>query len=296
MPHHGQNHNMVQPESPQGNSQPQAGTSGAARARAKQKRANKKANEYARDQYLHLFTKIPHCYNCSGCRGQFEDKASLLVHSPCYFVVRGLPDHSVRRSEKLSVELTCGIGGCTKSFSNVYMLRKHVGFHFEEYNFLCNRCGHRTKVRSDMVKHVRSHVEARPYKCYLCPKTFRDSGSLKVHQRVHTGEKPFKCNWTDCPKAFSTSSERSVHLKRVHLLVRDFKCPYDGCEMAYVTNKERMAHLKAAHKGFAPTEEQLLQGFKGKQLTRAKNRVMGLLSDQVMPFYVKDRKNPQANG
>ncbi|KAI1304930.1 Zinc finger protein [Halotydeus destructor] len=265
------------------------GTNTSAPVMANKKNANAAAAPKKKRKMLEPFSKIPYNYVCHTCKSQFDDKASLAVHSPCYYKMKGIPEPLVHSNEnKDGHKLTCDVNGCGKVFTNIYMLRKHIGFHFDDYNYQCNTCGHQSKVKSDMAKHVKRHSADRPYRCQTCDKTFRDARSLTVHNRIHTGEKPYKCTWPNCGKAFATSSENSVHRKRVHTHEKNFKCPAPDCAMAYITHKERMSHLKSAHRDYRPTVAQLQQGFKNKRRDQdASSNENGLFSEATQ-FLVQD--------
>ena len=109
--------------------------------------------------YSSFFSSFYCCFSCLSRHSYTQ--ASLMVHTPCYYRFRGLAEplvhHASSPEDKSNQKLVCDVNGCGKEFANIYLLRKHIGFHFDDYNFQCNHCGHQSKVKSDMVKHIKRH-------------------------------------------------------------------------------------------------------------------------------------------
>lgn len=91
---------------------------------------------------------------CDICGQQFNQKSHMGSH---------MMKHSRQALPKSS---SCGIGGCTKSFSNKKLLNDH-----------------RLKM------HKKDTKEEIKLKCHLCPKSFTIQYKLDAHIRYHQGLK-----------------------------------------------------------------------------------------------------------
>uniref|UniRef100_A0A1B0FAQ2 C2H2-type domain-containing protein n=1 Tax=Glossina morsitans morsitans TaxID=37546 RepID=A0A1B0FAQ2_GLOMM len=143
-----------------------------------------------------------------GCSKAFLTSYSLKIHIRVHTKVK---------------PYECDVGGCEKAFNTRYRLHAHLRLHNGE-TFNCNQCTKYFTTLSDLKKHMRTHTQERPYKCPedTCGKSFTASHHLKTHIRTHTGERPYPCEETSCQKSFSTSHSLKSH-KKTHQKETQFR-------------------------------------------------------------------------
>jgi hypothetical protein len=83
---------------------------------------------------------------------------------------------------------------CTKSFSRMSTLVRHIRLHNGDKPYKCGQCMKSFSQKSHLASHIRLHTGDRPHKCDQCFKSFADKSTLIKHIRVHTSDKPFKCD------------------------------------------------------------------------------------------------------
>lgn len=171
---------------------------------------------------------------------------------------------------------------CDFHTEHVTDINAHLGKHFENKAFKCDKCSYGTNIKKCMKRHVeRIHLNITKTRCELCDLRFFDKVGLKMHvMRKHTGEKPFHCHYCDyicrtkydlgshigrkhtdkevlekryvcqlCPKQFLTSGElkyhqTTVHRKRVH------EC--SECGFTFFLEKTLRAHIRETHRKETP--------------------------------------------
>lgn len=120
---------------------------------------------------------------------------------------------------KTVVSEACAI--CSRVFTNLTTLKKHLKTHTGERPFECEVCHKCFQEPSHLTRHKRIHSGEKPFKCKVCEKAFSQSYTLTRHMRTHSGERPFKCDV--CSKAFSQSYTLTVH-RRTHSTDRPYEC------------------------------------------------------------------------
>ncbi|KOB73329.1 Uncharacterized protein OBRU01_10830, partial [Operophtera brumata] len=105
-----------------------------------------------------------------------------------------------------------------------------------ELPYRCAQCPKATSTASNLSRHVRgvhgrdnarsnpykdtffrtTHENVFPYKCELCEYRGRTLDLLKVHKRSHLAEaeRPYRC--PHCPKATTSASNLSKHIRHIH--------------------------------------------------------------------------------
>ena len=131
---------------------------------------------------------------CKHCNRAFGTKGNLNVHINQVHTKQG--KH--------------GCSFCTKRFSTLFCLKKHLRIHTNERPFNCTKCSLSFKQKAHLTGHIKAvHDKLRQFKCTKCDKPFARKCDLKRHFRIHTGEKPYECN--KCKTKFNDLSHCYRH-------------------------------------------------------------------------------------
>ena len=138
---------------------------------------------------------------CQHCGDQFDDSTKLN-------------QHLLLHSDKGELH-KCSI--CSKSFTKLYYLQKHMKRHSELKPHVCSYCGKAFRETTHLRDHVVIHTGERRHQCSVCDKKFAQKGQLNNHMKVHSGEKPHLC--VKCGRRF-----RQSHGLKLHLSTHSHKC------------------------------------------------------------------------
>lgn len=135
---------------------------------------------------------------------------------------------------------------CTECGRFFNILKPHTCEHkIKPYS--CNICGKRCVTQMSLQVHSRIHDETYEHPCKYCHITFKTRVDKCKHEQTHQGCKdPYKC--PDCPKAFATRKQRSVHLAG-HRAPTEFKCGV--CEIEFKDVHHLRRH-SVVHTGLKP--------------------------------------------
>lgn len=86
----------------------------------------------------------------------------------------------------------------------------------------------------------------RPFPCLVegCPKWFSQTGNRNVHMRTHSGYKPFACLQEGCGKTFAHKGNRNTHM-RTHTGRKTFACTEQDCKKSFPDRTRLQVHLQA---------------------------------------------------
>ncbi|XP_077978994.1 uncharacterized protein LOC144434414 [Glandiceps talaboti] len=105
-------------------------------------------------------------FTCKRCSQNFSQKDDLKRH--------------VKNCHKTIQPIICEV--CEKTFSQLWLLEKHLKVHSKERLFACRKCGKEFKVKSELSMHRKIHENERRYKCTECESCFyRTVEDLEQH-------------------------------------------------------------------------------------------------------------------
>ena len=93
---------------------------------------------------------------------------------------------------------------CTREFSGLNSLKKHVPIHTRRVQHKCDVCGYVFGKKEYLLDHMRKHTGEISPVCQVCGQTFNKSLKLKEHQKLHrntaldgsahSDNNPFRCH------------------------------------------------------------------------------------------------------
>ena len=156
---------------------------------------------------------------------------------------------------------------CRYSCNSECDLDKHISYHLNKRQFVCEECNKDFNSNSHLINHKRYvHSNDRPFVCNRmdCNKTFKTESQLTQHNLTHSSVKSFGCN--KCDKRFKVYSNLFDHKKFVHSNVGPFVCPQNNCNKRFKLKSGFHRH-KLIHCSDKPFEcEECNQRFKYKSL------------------------------
>lgn len=137
-----------------------------------------------------LVYACPKCFQVIIGPKKQEIKASLSVPSLCIFC---LALHSSTQFEISLLDLQkmkCDI--CSKNFSTLTNLNRHLKTHFPDNSFVCAFCAKTFTTRQHHDEHLTSHMTNldKVYSCNKCETTYRHKASLRRHMKTHQNPVP----------------------------------------------------------------------------------------------------------
>ncbi|GIY50080.1 hypothetical protein CEXT_266061 [Caerostris extrusa] len=103
---------------------------------------------------------------------------------------------------------------CSKEYSSVPSLNRHMLIHSAQNPFVCKTCQRPFYQSSHLEVHMLVHTGEKPHICEICQRTFTQSSSLKSHKVIHSGTKPHRCDY--CYYQAAQKPSLNTHLKRYH--------------------------------------------------------------------------------
>ena len=148
----------------------------------------------------------------------------------------------VRRLEKQDILGNFPCKSCSKVFSRMRYLRRHLATHNDEKPHICKECNRGFK----RAEHLRVHKKTclKPSKQYECPQCdFKSKINTVIH--AHRQLHPDGCILCDvCGKAYADKSTLMKHMQ-VHDPSRPFACTITGCMWRFKSEVMFRAHLRA---------------------------------------------------
>ena len=117
----------------------------------------------------------------------------------------------------------------------------------EDNILICETCSKKFTKLKNLKKHLKLHSSDKPYKCNQCEMSYSRSDHLQRHSVTHSQDsKPFPCDM--CIQRFSNKSHLIRHLKNIHNDKDDkniYKC--DKCEMSFNKKHKMSKHTSLMH-------------------------------------------------
>nr|CAD7425093.1 unnamed protein product [Timema monikensis] len=152
---------------------------------------------------------------------------------------------------------------CSKTFTKLVYLRRHVIIHSDRRPYECKVCKNTFTRSGDLSKHMRIHTReltklekedtaiheyAGEFVCKLCSRSFSKEFYLKQHTVVHIEKEPTTYLCDECGKAFKQRGALTQH-KATHSTVKSHIC--SDCGKAFAFIGRLRDHLKV-HAGVKP--------------------------------------------
>merc|ERR1719507_2173436 len=140
---------------------------------------------------------------------------------------------------------------CTREFSGLNSLKKHVPIHTRRVQHKCDTCGYVFGKKEYLLDHMRKHSGELSPVCEVCGQTFNKSLKLKEHQKLHRNTEkdghlcehaPYKCHI--CKQCFSTPGPLGDHLRSAHSETV-YKC--DMCDATFGDVRGKNHHMYNEH-------------------------------------------------
>jgi len=140
---------------------------------------------------------------------------------------------------------------CTREFSGLNSLKKHVPIHTRRVQHKCDTCGYVFGKKEYLLDHMRKHTGEISPVCEVCGQTFNKSLKLKEHLKLHrnTGNDgnlneyvPYKCHI--CKQCFSQPEPLGEHLRNAHSETV-YKC--DMCDATFGDVRGKNHHMYNEH-------------------------------------------------
>lgn len=143
---------------------------------------------------------------CAVCGFRTVKKSSFAAH-----LERKHDTWSRKRSGNTKFPCdACGFVCRSKHSLQSHFTRKHT----DNYEYQCNFCSKKFKVKGDLTNHIRFHHKEKPIKCDVCGKLCLNSGSLYVHQKWAHYKPKYECHI--CKRRMVTQENLDQHLLTQH--------------------------------------------------------------------------------
>jgi len=140
---------------------------------------------------------------------------------------------------------------CTREFSGLNSLKKHVPIHTRRVQHKCDTCGYVFGKKEYLLDHMRKHSGELSPVCEVCGQTFNKSLKLKEHQKLHRNTEkdgsthqysPYRCHI--CKQCFSRPDPLGDHLRTAHSETV-YKC--DMCDATFGDVRGKNHHMYNEH-------------------------------------------------
>ena len=140
---------------------------------------------------------------------------------------------------------------CSREFSGLNSLKKHVPIHTRRVQHKCDTCGYVFGKKEYLLDHMRKHTGEISPVCEVCGQTFNKSLKLKEHLKLHRNTTndgnlnehvPYRCHI--CKQCFATPEPLGDHLRSAHSETV-YKC--DMCDATFGDVRGKNHHMYNEH-------------------------------------------------
>ena len=140
---------------------------------------------------------------------------------------------------------------CSREFSGLNSLKKHVPIHTRRVQHKCDTCGYVFGKKEYLLDHMRKHTGEISPVCEVCGQTFNKSLKLKEHLKLHRNTNndgnlnehvPYRCHI--CKQCFATPEPLGDHLRSAHSETV-YKC--DMCDATFGDVRGKNHHMYNEH-------------------------------------------------
>ena len=156
-----------------------------------------------------------------------------------------LPQDWVIYTDSKERPFQCAFPNCKKSFKNTTHFKSHMFTHTRISNYRCTypECGDNTYFahKSDLDRHTRTkHSDEKPFVCDICGHKTKLKDNLKQHLFTHTRISNYRCTYPECGDNtyFVHRSNLDRHMRIKHSDEKPFVCDICGHKT------KRKDHLK----------------------------------------------------
>ncbi|XP_058798727.1 zinc finger protein 665-like isoform X4 [Phymastichus coffea] len=184
----------------------------------------------------------PQCtYFCNECDYSTAKKNALFQH------IKKAAGHS-KQSGSRNKDRLFSCDQCPYTNKNRYELKVHViRKHSNEYNYECEQCGKKYKIKGDLTNHIRFQHREQPIICDVCGKTCGNSNSLYVHQKFAHYKAEFECHI--CHRRMVSQANLDEHVLKQHEQRQDAIC--EECGKTFTRQSRLKIHMRI-HLGIKP--------------------------------------------
>lgn len=194
-------------------------------------------------------------FNCTICGELFKMRTALINHIKMIH----FPHQNIAKPEKKTGKYSMQKNMCSicarmikggQTGLKEHMLRAHTN----SFNFFCDFCPKKMKLKRDMVAHLKIHIKPEfreKFSCEICGRNFVSAETVRNHVKtIHQPELP-KTIECYCGKFFKTPGHLKFHQKQIHG-IGTFPC--EKCDKVYETKHRLMDHVRHIHAAKYPCE------------------------------------------